>query len=161
MAIADERRRGSASVRTRSRRGASPNARGSMCRRLTRSSITRREGAKTGAAGNGRAVRLMQFVRRRGDVLPRNERRLWKGRRLSAGGHTRRHPHLATTRARVSRSLGRRKIPRADHQRRDRLTPHGRAEARDPWLRIARRRRAVLDSFPSWRSGARETSAGS
>ena len=37
MAIADERKRGSASVRTRSRRGASPNARGSMCRQLARS----------------------------------------------------------------------------------------------------------------------------
>ena len=49
MAIADERKRGSASVRTRSRRGASPNARESMCRRPARSSITPREGAKTGA----------------------------------------------------------------------------------------------------------------
>jgi len=75
--------------------------------------------------------------------------------------HTRRHQRLATTRARVSRSLGRRKTPRADHQHRDRLTPHGRAEARDPWLQIARRGRAVLDCFPPWRSGARETSAGS
>ena len=81
MAIADERKRGSASVRTRSRRGASPNARESMCRRPARSSITPREGAKTGARRK-RAVISWSLATR--DCRGRTERRrLWKGRRLS------------------------------------------------------------------------------
>ena len=159
MAIADERKRGSASVRTRSRRGASPNARESMCRRPARSSITPREGAKTGARRKRAVISLVardSRLSRKNRTKKALERPPPVSRRIRE-----RHQRLATTRARVSRSLGRRKTPRADHQHRDRLTPHGRAEARDPWLQIARRGRAVLDCFPPWRSGARETSAGS
>ena len=104
MAIADEHKRGSASARTRSHRGASLNTRGSLYRRFARSSvITRRKEPKPVLAENGRAVRsVSSHLSATARGATRTARRLWKGRRRSADVHTRRHPRVAiTTRARA------------------------------------------------------------